>query len=99
MSIAAVLRSNFPRLFKVIVQHVLDLVSEAAVDRQQGDFEVQAEGAVVQVGTANRADIVIHQHHLLMQEARLVAEHAHTRTYRFEGEKAGGGIDDAMVWA
>ena len=97
MGVLGVFCSNFPRVFEVFVEHVLDLVSEAAIDCQQGNLEVQAERAVVQVGTPNRADVIIHQHHLLMQKPGLVTEHTYPRAHRFEGKQAGGGVDDAVV--
>ncbi|MNR53819.1 hypothetical protein D3C85_1738950 [compost metagenome] len=80
-------------------EHGFDLIGEASVDCKQHHFEVQTERAVVQVGTANGTDLVVDEHHLLVQEPRTVTEHPNASAHRFEREQAGGGIDDAMVCA
>lgn len=49
MGVLGVFCSNFPRVFEVFVEHVLDLVGEAAIDCQQGNLEVQTERAVVRL--------------------------------------------------
>ncbi|MNJ57488.1 hypothetical protein D3C77_530770 [compost metagenome] len=97
MGVLAVLGTDLPGLVEVMSEHGFDLVGEVPVDRQQHHFEVQAERAVVQIGAADGADLIVDQHHLLVQEPRTITEHSHPCSNSLESKKAGGGIDDAMV--
>ncbi|MNL60950.1 hypothetical protein D3C87_1848100 [compost metagenome] len=76
---------------------MLHFQGKSAVHGQQHHFKIQPEGTVVHIRAADGADFTVDQHHFLMQETRLVAEHPHAGTHRFEGIQAGGGVDDSVI--
>src|SRR3546814_6783088 len=58
---------------EVLAQHGLDSGRERSVRHHDRQLEVEAERAVVEIGGADGNDAIVHQQHLLVQEARLVA--------------------------
>src|SRR3546814_19666679 len=58
---------------EVLAQHGLDSGRERSVRHHDRQLEVEAERAVVEIGGADGNDVIVHQKHLLVKEARLVA--------------------------
>ena len=55
-------------------QHCIHFSDELTIRGKRGDFEVQSERPIVEIGGAYRRQSIIDQHDLLMQEALLVAK-------------------------
>ena len=64
---------DFPAVAEIDLQHVGDFIDEGGVGREGGDFEIQTEGAVVEIGGADKGVAVIHEHDFLVKEAALIA--------------------------
>ena len=67
---------DFARFLKVLREHARDLVDVFLRGENGGDFEVEPEGAVVEIAGPDARDLVVDEEGLLMHEAIAVAKEA-----------------------
>ena len=81
---------------EVLGEHRFDFAEEGGIGREGGDFEIEAEGAVVEVG-GSHGSVVVGEEGLLVEKAlRVAVEFDPEGDGRFV-EGIGGEVDEEVV--
>ena len=82
---------------EIHTQHFRDLCHEGIVGGKRGDFEIQAERTVVEIGRADCGESPVDEHHFLMKKPAVVAQDFHAEGNRLLIIGKGGKPDHQVI--